>query len=211
MPSLETIGLFCAAAVVLIVAPGPSVMFIVARSIQHGRRAGLVSVIATQLGICVHVSAAVLGISAVLASSATTFSIVKYVGAAYLILLGVRTLLQRDHAAIDGVGSAPGSHRRIFRQALTVAILNPKTGLFFLAFFPQFVRSDAGPAALQMTILGAIFVGIATISDGAYALLAGTLGNRLHGSARFDRVRRAGSGGAYIVLGVTAALAGNRR
>lgn len=209
MPSLETIGLFCAAALVLIVAPGPSVMFIVARSIQHGRRAGLVSVAATQLGICVHVAAAALGISAVLASSATAFSIVKYVGAAYLILLGVRTLLRRGEEGFDV--TVPSSNRRIFRQALAVAILNPKTGLFFLAFFPQFVRPDAGPAALQMTILGAIFVGIATISDGAYAMLAGSLGNRLRTGGRFERLRKTGSGTAYIALGVTAALAGNRR
>lgn len=210
MPSGHTIGLFAAAALVLIVAPGPSVMFIVARSIQHGRRAGLVSVLATQMGICVHIAAAVLGISAVLASSATAFSVVKYAGASYLILLGLRTLLRRDDPDAGPAGP-PKKLGRIFRHALMVAILNPKTGLFFLAFFPQFIDPARGAAAAQMLVLGGIFVGIATISDGAYALLAGALGDRLRRSNRFAFARRAGSGSAYIALGVTAALAGGER
>ena len=170
MPDVHTLLLFAAAALALLIVPGPSVIYIVTRSVSQGRRAGIASTLGIQTGSLVHVVAAAAGASAVLASSATAFSLVKYAGAAYLILLGVRNLIEPH----DLQSTAPSrrSNSRLFWQGVVVNVLNPKTAIFFVAFFPQFVDPTRGHVALQMAILGLCFVVLGILSDGSYALAA---------------------------------------
>jgi threonine/homoserine/homoserine lactone efflux protein len=155
-----------------------------------------------------HVVAAALGLSALLLSSALAFTVVKYLGAAYLVCLGVRRLLARDEAPAQ-VRLGRQSLRRIFSQGVLVAALNPKTALFFLAFLPQFVQPARGAVALQFLLLGCLFVLMAIVTDGLYALLAGTAGQWLRGTraVRTLRAERIIVGTVYIGLGVSAALA----
>ena len=207
MPEPSTFLVFIAAAVALLVVPGPAVVFIVTRSVAHGRTGGLVSVLGVHTGSVVHVAAAALGVSALLATSATAFSAVKYLGAAYLIFLGVQRLIRRaDYQEPAGVSSL--AHARLYRQGIVVNVLNPKTAIFFLAFLPQFVNPARGPVALQIALLGTCFIILGIASDSTYAMLAGTLAGRLRRDAgirrRLDRV----SGVIYLGLGATAALAG---
>jgi threonine/homoserine/homoserine lactone efflux protein len=186
------------------------VLYIVARSVEQGRWAGLVSALGVHVGTLVHVAAAALGVSALLASSALAFDVVKYLGAAYLVYLGVRKLLGRDRRA-DGEVPAPLSLRRLFVQGMVVNVLNPKTALFFLAFLPQFVDPSKGAVGVQILILGLIFVVLGVISDGLYAVVAGTAGGWLQRDGRLLGLECYVSGGVFIGLGVTAALAGNGR
>jgi threonine/homoserine/homoserine lactone efflux protein len=208
VPTLPTLAVFCAAALALIVVPGPAVTYIVTQSIDKGRRAGLVSAAGVALGGLVHVAAATAGLSALLASSASAFTVVKLTGAAYLIALGVWQLAGRGKAGEAGdVQPAPVGSRRLLVHGLVVNVLNPKTALFFLAFLPQFIERGHGPFALQAGLLGGIFVGMAVVSDSAYAIAAAAFADRLRGSARALRVRRFVSGGVFVALGVTAAAA----
>jgi threonine/homoserine/homoserine lactone efflux protein len=210
MPELSTLALFVVAALVLLITPGPAVLYIVARSIDQGRLAGVVSMLGIHVGTLFHVAAAALGISALLMSSALAFSIVKYVGAAYLIYLGVRKLLAREEAhQLEVVKNRKLTD--IFYQGVLVNLLNPKTALFFFAFLPQFVNASRGAVAGQILLLGFIFVVLGICSDGLYALLAGTIGHWLKGSLRFLRVQRYFAGTVYIGLGVTTALSGSNR
>ena len=169
---------FMLAAGLLIVVPGPAVLYIVARSIDQGRLAGIVSVLGIALGAVVHSLAAAVGITAVLAASALAFSTVKYLGAAYLIYLGITTLLKKPEVQ-ENIVVEPKPLWQIFRQGFVVNLLNPKTALFFLAFLPQFADPAHGSVPLQTFILGLIFVTIALFSDSIYALLAGQLGGWL--------------------------------
>ncbi|MFZ1412351.1 MAG: LysE family translocator [Micropruina sp.] len=204
LPDVSLIA-FCVAALAIIVLPGPAVLYIVARSLHQGRLAGVVSATGVAVGGMVHVLAAVLGVSALVMSSALGFAVVKYVGAGYLIYLGLRTLLTREAAA--GVGEvAIQPLRTVFWQGVMVNILNPKTALFFLAFLPQFVdRSGSVPA--QTLFLGVIFLLMAWVSDILYGLLAGTIGVRLRGPG-VARTQRYVAGGIYLTLGVVAATMG---
>jgi threonine/homoserine/homoserine lactone efflux protein len=206
MFNLPNLPVYLVAALVLLLTPGPAVLYIVARSLDQGRLAGLVSVLSIEVGNSVHVLAAAVGLSALLLSSALAFSIVKYLGAAYLIYLGLRRLLARD-AVQPGAGLQRQSLRRIFRQGVIVAILNPKTALFFLAFLPQFVDPSKGSVTAQLLTLGCLFVLMAIVTDSLYALLAGTAGHWLKGTRSFARVERVVVASVYIGLGVTAALA----
>jgi threonine/homoserine/homoserine lactone efflux protein len=208
MPSPSTLALFSAAALVLFVVPGPSVLYIVTRSIDQGRTAGLASVAGVHTGSLVHVTAAVLGLSAVLASSAVAFNALRYAGAAYLIWLGIRRIRSRSDEPLPALRRVPLT--RVFAQGFVVNLLNPKTALFFVAFLPQFVHADAGPAALQLVVLGAVFVVIGCVSDGTYALVASAVGARLTRGERFERVHRWGAGLVYLGLGVVAAVSGAR-
>lgn len=196
--------LFLLAALVLLLTPGPAVMYIVARSVDQGRPAGLVSVLSVEVGNFCHVLAATFGLSALLMTSSLAFSAVKYLGAAYLIYLGIRRLLSSEQAG-KTVTVAQQPHHQIFWQGVTVAILNPKTALFFLAFLPQFVDRSLGSVPLQMLTLGCIFVLMAIVSDGMYALLAGSLGKWLKGKSVWQGERYL-TGGAYILLGLVAAF-----
>lgn len=206
MPSLSTIALFSLAAAALAVVPGPAVTYIVTQSIDKGRRAGVVSALGISGGGLVHVAAATAGLSALIASSATAFTVVKLVGAAYLILVGIRRLLSREDEAAPAV-DAP--IERVFAQGVVVNVLNPKTALFFLAFLPQFVDPHRGHATLQIALLGSTFAALGLVTDSVWAVGAGAAGDVLRRSRHFARVQRYVSGSVFVGLGVVAALAGN--
>jgi threonine/homoserine/homoserine lactone efflux protein len=208
MPGISLLG-FIAAALVLLLTPGPGVMYIVARSIGQGSRGGLVSVLGLSAGALVHVAAAAAGISTILLASATAFGLVKAAGAAYLIYLGIRTLLARGAVASTEVCS-PRSWRRLFADGVLVSVLNPKIALFFLAFLPQFVDPARGPVARQVLLLGLLYVALALVTDSGYALLAGSLRHRLRDRALQGPLPRYISGSVYLGLGVGTALTGRR-
>ena len=213
MPDASALALFTVAAITLLVIPGPSVLYIVTRSVDQGRAAGLASVGGIHVGTLVHVAAAALGLSALLVSSATAYNAVRWLGAAYLIWLGVRRLLARDD---ELSGSAKNPHasrlglRRVFAQGVVVNVLNPKTALFFFAFLPQFVDVARGSVRLQVVVFGVAFVLLGLVSDGAYALLASTGAGWLRRRPGVAKASRVVSGGVLISLGVTTALAGSR-
>jgi threonine/homoserine/homoserine lactone efflux protein len=208
VPEPEQLLVFVGAALLLLVVPGPSVLYIVTRSIDQGRKAGLVSMLGIEAGALVHVAAAALGLSAILMTSAAAFSVVKYAGAAYLVFLGVRRLMTPEEPLRES-DPAREPVRRLFWQGVLVNALNPKTALFFLAFIPQFVDLTA-PIAPQVLLLGAIFILLALLSDGVYALVASGAGRWLRRSVRFAKARRYVTGGVYLGLGVTAAASGSR-
>ena len=207
MPDPSQWLLFVVASVVLLVTPGPAVLYVVTRSLDQGRRAGLASVAGIGIGTLAHVAAATLGISAVLASSELAFGAVKWAGAAYLVYVGMRRMLTPDREGPrrplvrEGLADT-------FRQGILVNLLNPKTALFFLAFLPQFVNS-AHRVAPQVLALGLAFTALGVASDAVYALLAGTLRRTLSRGRglRSLRVQRFVVGGVFVVLGVTAAFA----
>jgi len=196
------------AALILLLTPGPAVLYIIARSMDQGRLAGFVSVLSIESGNSVHVLAATLGLSAILMSSALAFSIVKYLGAAYLVYLGIRRLLARDQEH-EIARVQHQSLQRIYSQGVLVATLNPKTALFFLAFLPQFVNPSVGSVSLQLLMLGGLFVTMAIITDSMYALLASTAGGWLKRNQSFLQAEKYVVGSVYIGLGVTAALGHN--
>jgi len=208
MPDGSTLATFAAAAVVLVALPGPNMLYLLARSVSEGRRAGVLSALGTEAGTLVHVSAAAIGLSALLASSATAFALVKYAGAAYLVFLGLRALLVRDRGASEpdvAVTPPPGAVN-VFRQAVLVQVLNPKVAVFFLAFLPQFVDPDR-PAATQIVVLGLTLVAIGLVIGLATALAAGTLAQRMRGRRRPGRPwSRRASGCVYMARGAYAAL-----
>ena len=201
---------FMGAALALLLIPGPAVLYITARSASQGRVAGLVSVLAIETANFIQAIAAALGLSAILLSSAVAFDVVKYLGAAYLIYLGVRKLMASDNGAEDEEVKRE-SLARIYWQGFAVNILNPKTALFFFAFLPQFVDPAKGSVTAQTLLLGAIFVGMAIITDSMYALLASSLAEKLTGNKRFQKGQRYFAGLVYIGLGITTALTGSRK
>ena len=206
MPDRATLLVFSAAALALIVVPGPAVLYIVSQSIDRGRLAGFVSALGIAVGALVHVCAAAIGLSSILVSSATAFNVVKYAGAAYLIGMGVWTIARRrDEQPVHE--RSERRLRRRFGQGVVVNLLNPKTALFFFAFLPQFVDPEQGAAALQIVVLGLIFVLIAVTSDSLWALAAGTASDRLRGSRRFLSVQRYVSGSVFVGLGALTAAA----
>jgi threonine/homoserine/homoserine lactone efflux protein len=209
MPDSSTLLLFTAAALALLIVPGPSVLYIVARGIDQGRGAALASSFGVGAGSFVHTIAATLGLSALLATSATAFTVVKYLGAAYLIFLGVQTLLTRPEAT----SVAPRASRslgRIFLQGVVVEMLSPKVALFYLAFLPQFVDPARGSVAAQTLLLGGLMVGLGIVTDGIYALVAGSAGSWLKRNRGYLRAQRYVSASIYLGLGVTTALTGSR-
>jgi threonine/homoserine/homoserine lactone efflux protein len=205
----SSLVLFVTGAIIILVIPGPAVMYVVSRSIGHGRAAGLVSAMGIVVGTLFHVIAATLGLSALLASSALAFQVVKYLGAAYLVYLGVRTLRRSD---AELVNPANGDTRlaHIFAQGVFVNLLNPKTALFFLAFLPQFVDPSRGRVTLQIFELGVLFALMGWFSDSIWALAAGTVADHFRRSGRLRRAQRNLSGGALIALGLASAFSGAR-
>jgi threonine/homoserine/homoserine lactone efflux protein len=210
VPDASTFGVFAVAALALIVVPGPSVLYVVTRGLEQGRTAGVVGALGNGLGAIAHVLAAALGLSALLVSSATAFTIVKYAGAAYLVLLGLRELCRRRPGDEGVVEVRPASLARVFWQGTLVSALNPKTALFFLAFLPQFTDPARGAIVGQIVALGLVFCAIAVISDSTWGLAAGTVGPRLRAGVRRG-LQRWGSGTAFVALGVGAALTTARR
>ncbi|AXA45020.1 LysE family translocator (plasmid) [Rhizobium leguminosarum] len=210
MPTLGNIWLFIGASLALLLIPGPAVLYIFARSVEQGRLAGFVSILGIHAATLVHVIVAALGLSAVLASSALAFSAVKYAGAAYLIWLGLRKILGRSEIPGTETGLKAFGYARLLRDGFVVNLFNPKTALFFLAFLPQFVEVDRGHAAMQIAFLGLIYTCLGIITDGSYALAAGTAGDWLRRNRRYLTAERYVSGALLIGLGLTAAFAGNQ-
>jgi threonine/homoserine/homoserine lactone efflux protein len=207
VPTATTFALFCAAALALIVVPGPAVTYVVTQSLDKGRSAGLISTLGVASGGLVHVAAATAGLSALIASSASAFTVVKLAGAAYLIAIGLLRLAGRGESDREEGENAPTPARRLFWQGALVNVLNPKTALFILAFLPQFVDPGRGAIALQAAVLGAAFVVLAALSDSTYAVVAAALAGRVRGSRRAQQMRRYVSGTIFVALGVTAAAA----
>jgi len=207
-PSHSSLLLFVSAALVLLAIPGPAVFYVTSRSISHGRSAGLVSALGIGVGTLLHVVAATLGLSALLMSSALAFSAVKYLGAAYLIYLGLQKLL-REESIVPSEQSARIQLSRIFGQGIVVNVLNPKTALFFFAFLPQFVDASRGKVAGQIMFLGLLFAVMGVLSDSVWALFAGALAHALKRNTRWTQTQRYVSGGMLISLGVATAFAGS--
>ena len=204
MPAASTLLLFAVASLALLAVPGPAVFYLVTRSVSQGRTAGLVSVLGVETGTFAYAVAAAAGLTGLIAASQTGFTIVRFAGAAYLVYLGVRRLLERRAGDED---AAPSARSRLFLRGLLVQLLNPKIAVFFLAFLPQFVDPDRGSVVVQSLLLGTLFTVLAILSDGGYVLLAGAVGGRLRRGSGARRLARL-SGGIYIGLGVTAALSG---
>jgi threonine/homoserine/homoserine lactone efflux protein len=201
-PDSTSLWLFGLAALALLAIPGPAVLYIVVQSAEQGRRVGLASVAGVHLGTLVHVGAAAAGLSALIVASSLAFSVVKFAGAAYLVYLGIRKLLERHAETLVQRKREP--LRRAFGRGAIVNMLNPKTALFFLAFLPQFVAPDRGGVWSQALVLGFVFVALGLVTDSLYALAAGTVGGLLR---RRRNAVRYGSGIVFIALGATAALA----
>jgi len=208
--TLHNFLLFVSACIALALVPGPDMAYMLARCIAQGRRAGVLAALGFNLGGLVHATAAALGLSAVLASSSTAFTAVKWLGAAYLIYLGIRKLLIREEEIENG-DVKPESLSRIYWQGFMINLLNPKTALFYFAFLPQFVDPAKGNVTVQTLFLGAIFVGMAFITDSLYALLASSLAERLRGNRHYQKGQRYFAGLVYVGLGITTALTGSKK
>ena len=209
MPTVPTLLTFALAATLLIIVPGPNVIYIITRGIEQGRTAAIVSSLGVQTGMFVHIAAAMLGLSALVASSEPVFHAVKYAGAAYLIWMGWKSI-----RSVPTDLSVPGNLRRLplgrlYAQGMIINVLNPKVGLFFLAFLPQFIDPARGGATTQVLALGLVFVTIALVSDGVYAMASGAIGDVLKRRAALARQRNRFSGAIYILLGAFAALGGS--
>lgn len=205
VPDWSTIAAFSAATIALLLIPGPAILYILNRSVSDGREVGLAAVAGLEVGDAIQVMAAAAGLSAVIATSASAFNMVKWAGAIYLIITGVRTLMYPPEP-LDP--DQPGvSMRRAFRQGVIVNALNPKTALFFLSIFPQFIHADEGRAFTQALVLGAIFVVLATIFNGTYSLVASSLRTLLLRGRTLPFIRRWVSGSLFVGLGVLAATA----
>jgi threonine/homoserine/homoserine lactone efflux protein len=210
MPDASTYALFVAAALALLLVPGPAVVYVVARSVSGGRLTGLVSVLGIELGTLLHVGFAAAGLSAIVASSVVAFSVVKWLGAAYLVWIGLRQIFGRGEDG-DEETSSPNdeTYGRVFYQSALVQVLNPKVALFFLAFLPQFVDPSRGAAWTQIVVLGATLAFLGLFTDGLYALLGGAAGGWIRN--RGGGLWRAGryvTGGVYVALGAVAAISG---
>lgn len=209
MPTTSTLLTFALAGIVLVAIPGPSVLFIVGRALAHGRRAALTSVAGNTTGAALVVLLVAFGLGAVAAGSAVVFGVIKFVGAGYLVYLGVQTIRHRgDLGAVLGASGA--ADRRLYWQGVVVGFTNPKVLVFFAAVLPQFVDAGAGSATTQMLVLGLLFALIASVLDSAWGLAAGTARTWFVTSpARLRRI--GGLGGAMmIVMGAGLALTGRR-
>jgi threonine/homoserine/homoserine lactone efflux protein len=202
VPAESTLLLFVGASVALLAIPGPAVIYVVTRSIDQGRGAGIVSMLGVETGTFAYALAAAVGLTGLIAASEVGFTVVRYVGAAYLVYLGVRKWRERD----EPQARVASARSRLYLRGLLVQLLNPKIAIFFLAFLPQFVDASRGPVATQILVLGTLFTLLAVLSDGAYVLLAGAMGRWLRTGRRARRRLAKVSGGVYIGLGVTAAL-----
>ena len=204
MIELTTLISFGLAAAVLVAMPGPATLYIVTRSLDQGKQAGLASVLGISTGALVHFFAAGLGLSTILMTSVVAFQAVKYIGALYLIYLGVQKLLSNEVLSIEQV-VVPRSLTTIFYQGVIVNVLNPKAAVFFLAFLPQFIDPTVGPIWQQLIPLGCVFVCIGLAGDSTYALIAGKTRQWLSRNATFLRRQKYVVGTTYIALGMAAA------
>jgi threonine/homoserine/homoserine lactone efflux protein len=194
---------FAIASLALLVIPGPAVLYVINRSISDGRSTALAAVAGLEIGNFMHVIAATVGLSAVIAASATAFGVVKWIGAGYLIYIGLRTLSRKPASFSQEQKSL--SRRKSFTQGIVVNTFNPKVALFFLSFLPQFIDAEKGSAALQSLILGSLFVAIGLCTDGLYAFLASALRSTLLRGKSLPFVQRYVAGSVFVLLGVIAA------
>jgi threonine/homoserine/homoserine lactone efflux protein len=207
---MTNLPVFVLASAALVAVPGPNHLYITTRSIGEGRRAGVASALGIETGTLVHVAVAAAGLSALIAASAVAFNAVRYAGAAYLVYLGIRTLLRKDRGSeAEPLRSQPLG--RVFAEGVLVNLLNPKVILFFLAFLPQFIDPRATSVPLQIMLLGGLVGTIGLVSDMIYAVGAGSLGERLRNSPRFRRRQRYATGLIYLGLGAATAVTGHRR
>lgn len=206
MLPLPNLLAFLAAAIVLVIMPGPTVLFVVGRSLALGRRGGLLSVLGNALGLIPIIVAVAFGVGAIIAESVVVFTILKIAGAAYIIYLGIQAIRHRGRTAESvAAGVAPKSTRRMLGEGFLVGVTNPKTIAFFLAVLPQFVAPEAGWVPGQLLLLGGIFVVLALLSDGAWALAAGSARDWFARSPK--RVERLGVTGGVMMIGLGGALA----
>ncbi len=210
LPDTQSLVLFIMASLILLVVPGPAVFFIVARSIGQGCKAGLISTLGVHAGTGLHIAAAALGLSALLTSSVIAFNLLRIIGAAYLIYLGVRMLRQSDERTTL-IPVSKNAMGRIFLDGFLVNVLNPKTALFFLAFLPQFADPSRGTVAAQIALLGGLFAVLGVITDSAYALLANTLSNWFRRNTRISIIQRYFTGSVFVSLGLLTAFSGTSR
>jgi threonine/homoserine/homoserine lactone efflux protein len=208
-PSHSQLLFFISAALILLAIPGPAVLYIVGRSIGQGRNAGYVSALGIGVGTLVHTAAAAVGLSALLVSSAAAFRVVKYLGAAYLVFLGIQRFRSKESLAAQSDPVAPrASLARVFGQGIVVNVLNPKTALFFFAFVPQFIDPTRGHVAMQILSLGVLFASMGTTSDSIWAFFSSSLAGWLRGNFRWTRHEHYVSGGILISLGLATAFTG---
>ena len=199
--------LFLIAALVLAVTPGPGIFYVLARTLAGGRREGVLSCLGTLIGGMFHVFAAAFGVSTILATSAVAFQTVKYAGAAYLVWLGLRMVIQRnEEVTVEGTGPMQGA----FRQGIVTEVLNPKTALFFLSFIPQFIAPQLGNVFWQFLLLGTVSVFLNTSADLVVVLLAAPLEKKLKSSSKFRSRQRMASGLGMIGLGAFVAVADSK-
>ena len=205
MPSIDSIIAFAVASLALLVIPGPAVLYVINRSIADGRSIALAGVAGLEIGNFVHVIAATIGLSALIAASATAFGVVKWIGAGYLIFIGIRTIIRKPAAFSQEQKSL--SRRKSFTQGIIVNTFNPKVALFFLSFLPQFIDENSGSAAMQSLFLGTLFVAIGLCTDGMYAILASALRNTLLRGRSLPFIQRYVAGSVFVLLGIVASTA----
>jgi threonine/homoserine/homoserine lactone efflux protein len=209
MPGPQTLALFMLAALALNLTPGPDMLYVTARSVGDGRRAGMVAALGIGAGTLVHITALALGLAALLAAVPLAYDVLRIAGAVYLLVIGVQ-LLWRPRRAGGTTVVAPASLNTVFAQAVVTNVLNPKVALFFLAFLPQFVDPAAGPALAQIVLLGLLFDVQGTVVNIAVALLASGTTRRLRANARVATLLQRLTGAIFVTLGVKLAAAGNR-
>lgn len=213
MPDVSTLIVFCIAVFILTITPGPDLLYIATRGMAQGRSAGLVSALGVHTGVLVHTLAAALGLSALIATSSLAFSIVKYLGAAYLLYLGLRTLLARETGQkvhnLELVSHV--SLKKIYCEGIVTNVLNPKAVLFFFAFLPQFIDPASSTAIFQTIILGLLVIVVSFPVDAAVGLCAGTLGNWWIRNVGMQRFGKWVTGTVFIGLGIGTALTGQRQ
>jgi threonine/homoserine/homoserine lactone efflux protein len=210
LPSHSQLLFFVGAALVLLAIPGPAVLYIVGRSIGQGRNAGFVSAFGIGVGTLIHTAAAAIGLSALLVSSSAAFNVVKYLGAAYLVILGIQRMRSKESLASSSGAAVPrATLAHVFGQGIVVNVLNPKTALFFFAFVPQFIDPARGHAAVQILSLGVLFACMGTTSDCIWAFFSSTVARALRANLRWTSNERYVSGGILISLGLVTAFAGH--
>ena len=204
MPTLHTLMVFAGIALLFAASPGPNFIYVLSRSIGHGRREGLFSTLGIGTGAIVHTAAAVLGISALLTTSAIAFSLVKYAGATYLIYLGIKTLVNRNRT-VSLESTRPGEFRA-YREGLITMLLNPKAALYYFSFLPQFVDPSLGHASLQLTMFGLMQALAGLIVYTLIVLLAGSVGERIRKRRKLRQAQQWATGCTYLALGATVTL-----
>lgn len=206
MMELSQLALFAGAVFVLALTPGPDILYVLARGISQGRKAGLCAAAGFNLGVIVHTLFAAFGVSAVLAASAAAFTAIKLAGAAYLVYLGVKMFRSAATAGAMGGDRREIPTATIFRQSIVANVLNPKVALFFLAFLPQFTDPNRGPVVFQMILLGAVFMLVSFSVFAAVAVFSGAVGERLRTGPKMERALNRTAGTVLVGLGVTLAL-----